>query len=59
MKIENTSELPLAVFYIPAGDGERSSTILEPGTSTEIPLQPGDSVKTRVATEITDPVKEA
>lgn len=57
MKIENTTKLPLAVFYIPAGDGERSATVLEPGQSTKIDLKPGDSVKTRIATEITDPVE--
>lgn len=55
MKLHNTSALPMAVFYIPAGEGERKSTVLQPGASTEVQLAPGDTLKTRVATELTDP----
>ena len=53
MNIQNTSSVPLAVFHIRT-DGERTSQILEPGQALGIELEPGDSVKTRIATEITD-----
>lgn len=58
MKIENTASVPLAVFHIGAG-GERTSQLLAPGQSLSLELEPGDSVKTRIATEITDPVEPA
>lgn len=54
MKIKNTFDVPLAVFYLPA-EGERSATVLDPGATTDIDLKPGDTFKMRVATEITDP----
>lgn len=57
LKLHNTSKLPLAVFFIPAAeDGKKASLVLEPGASTDVELQPGDSMKARIATEITDPV---
>lgn len=56
MKIKNPFDFPLAVFYLPA-EGERSSTVLDPGATTDIDLKPGDTFKMRVATEITDPVE--
>lgn len=54
MKIKNTFDFPLAIFYLPA-EGDRSATVLDPGATTDIDLKPGDTFKMRVATEITDP----
>lgn len=53
MKIDNTGTLPVVVFHMPAG-GEQRGQVLPPGASIELDLQPGDSVQTRVATELLD-----
>lgn len=58
MDINNTTDVPLAVFHIRAA-GDRDAQILEPGASLAIQMEPGDSVKVRIATEITDPPPEA
>lgn len=58
MKIENTAGVPLVVFHIRAG-GDRTAQPLEPGASLVVELEPGDSVKVRIATEITDEPTEA
>lgn len=58
MKIENTNGVPLLVVHIRAA-GDRAAQVLEPGASLALELEPGDSVKARVATEIADQPAEA
>lgn len=54
MKLKNTHEHPLALFYTAAGEAP-VSTVLDPSESTDIELNPGDSLTMRVATEFSDP----